>query len=90
MLVNNDVVKFFFDIVKGDMFFVINICIGYGGDICFDIFFKLLNYENVGEKVVFSGGEFQFNVDKDGNVVLLLGEVQSGLVDVVNEYNQKV
>ncbi len=42
------------------------------------------------EKVRLSGGEFQLNADKDGNVVSLSGEAQSGLVDAVNEYNQKV
>ncbi|MBR7420706.1 DUF945 family protein, partial [Klebsiella quasipneumoniae] len=55
-----------------------------------DISLKPLNYENAGEKVAFSGGEFQLNADKDGNVVSLSGEAQSGLVDAVNEYNQKV
>ncbi|ECY4332807.1 DUF945 domain-containing protein, partial [Salmonella enterica subsp. enterica serovar Weltevreden] len=45
---------------------------------------------NAGEKVAFSGGELQLNADKDGNVVSLSGEAQSGLVDAVNEYNQKV
>ncbi|MBZ3672596.1 hypothetical protein JT305_17300 [Salmonella enterica subsp. enterica serovar Senftenberg] len=39
---------------------------------------KPLNYENAGEKVAFSGGEFQLNADKDGNVVSLSGEAQSG------------
>lgn len=89
-LVNNDAAKPLFDIAKGDTPFVINTRIGYGGDTRSDISLKPLNYENAGEKVAFSGGEFQLNADKDGNVVSLSGEAQSGLVDAVNEYNQKV
>ncbi|ECI7560452.1 DUF945 domain-containing protein [Salmonella enterica subsp. enterica] len=89
-LVNNDAAKPLFDIAKGDAPFVINTRIGYGGDTRSDISLKPLNYENAGEKVAFSGGEFQLNADKDGNVVSLSGEAQSGLVDAVNEYNQKV
>lgn len=89
-LVNNDAANPLFDIAKGDTPFVINTRIGYGGDTRSDISLKPLNYENAGEKVAFSGGEFQLNADKDGNVVSLSGEAQSGLVDAVNEYNQKV
>ncbi|EAM6530669.1 DUF945 domain-containing protein [Salmonella enterica] len=89
-LVNNDAAKPLFDIAKGDAPFVINTRIGYGGDTRSDISLNPLNYENAGEKVAFSGGEFQLNADKDGNVVSLSGEAQSGLVDAVNEYNQKV
>ncbi len=47
------------DIAKGDAPFVINTRIGYGGDTRSDISLKPLNYENAGEKVAFSGGEFQ-------------------------------
>lgn len=45
MLVNNEVSKLLFDMVKGETFFEINLCIGYSGDFSFDILFKLLNYE---------------------------------------------
>ncbi|BCL48343.1 MULTISPECIES: YdgA family protein [Citrobacter] len=89
-LVNNDVTRPLFDIAKGETPVEINSRIGYGGDTRSDISLKPLNYENNGEKVAFSGGEFQLNADKDGNVVSLSGEAQSGLVDAVNEYNQKV
>jgi uncharacterized protein YdgA (DUF945 family) len=51
---------------------------------------KALNYENGNEKVAFSGGHFQLDADRDGNVFTLTGEAQSGLVNAVNEYDQKV
>jgi uncharacterized protein YdgA (DUF945 family) len=40
--------------------------------------------------VAFSGGHFQLDADRDGNVFSLTGEAQSGLVNAVNEYDQKV
>ncbi len=42
------------------------------------------------KKVAFSGGEFQLNADRDGKAISLSGEAQSGRIDAVNEYNQKV
>ncbi|ENC1171577.1 YdgA family protein, partial [Escherichia coli] len=51
---------------------------------------KPLNYEQKDEKVAFSGGEFQLNADRDGKAISLSGEAQSGRIDAVNEYNQKV
>ncbi|MGP8847728.1 DUF945 family protein, partial [Enterobacter hormaechei] len=51
---------------------------------------KPLNYEKGDEKVAFSGGEFQFTADKEGNAVSLTGNAQSGVVNAVNEYDQKV
>lgn len=89
-LVNNDVTKPLFDIAKGETPFIINSRIGYSGDTRSDLSLKPLNYENGDEKVAFSGGEFQFTADKDGNAVSLTGDAQSGLVNAVNEYNQKV
>ncbi|WP_336220440.1 YdgA family protein [Citrobacter amalonaticus] len=89
-LVNNDVSKPLFDIAKGETPFEINSRIGYSGDTRSVMSLKPLNYEKDAEKVAFSGGEFIFNADKEGKVVSLSGEAQSGLVDAVNEYNQKV
>lgn len=89
-LVNNDAAKALFDIAKSDEPFVINTRIGYGGDTHSDISLNPLTYENASEKVSFSGWEFQLNTDKDGNEVSLSGKAQSGLVDAVNKYNQKV
>ncbi|HFZ8993581.1 TPA: YdgA family protein [Citrobacter freundii] len=88
--VNNEVTKPLFDIAKGETPFEINSRIGYGGDTRSAISLKPLNYQNADEKVAFSGGEFQLNADEKGNVVSLSGEAESGLVDAVNEYNQKV
>lgn len=89
-LVNNDVSKPLFDIAKGETPFVVNSRIGYGGDSRSAISLKPLNYEKDTRKVAFSGGEFELNADKNGNVVSLSGEAQSGLLDTVNEYNQRV
>lgn len=89
-LVNNDVTKPLFDIAKGETPFVIDTRISYGGDTHSAINVKPLNYEKDAEKVAFSGGDFELSADRDGNVVSLTGEAESGLVNAVNEYNQKV
>jgi len=89
-LVNNNVSKPLFDMSKGESPFVVDTRIGYGGDTRSDIALKPLNYEKEGEKVAFSGGNFQLSADRDGNEVSLTGEAESGLVDAVNEYGQKV
>lgn len=89
-LVNNDVSKPLFDIAKGETPFEINSRIGYSGDTRSVMSLQPLNYEKDAEKVAFSGGEFIFSADKEGKVVSLSGEAQSGLVNAVNEYNQKV
>lgn len=89
-LVNNDVSKPLFDMAKGESPVEVNTRIGYGGDTGSHIAFKPLSYENEGEKVAFSGGEFQLDADKDGNAISLKGEAQSGLVNTVNEYGQHV
>ncbi|MEB4675374.1 YdgA family protein [Enterobacteriaceae bacterium G50] len=89
-LVNNDVTKPLFDIAKGETPFVIDTRISYSGDTHSAINLKPLNYEKDAEKVAFSGGDFELSADRDGNVVSLTGEAESGLVNAVNEYNQKV
>ncbi|SFT62307.1 Uncharacterized conserved protein YdgA, DUF945 family [Kosakonia arachidis] len=89
-LVNNDVTKALFDIAKGESPFYADTRIGYSGDTRSDITLRPLSSEKEGEKVAFSGGQFRFSVDKDGNALTLSGEAQSGLVDAVNEYGQRV
>jgi len=89
-VVNNDVSKPLFDMAKGETPVEINSRIGYGGDTQSSISLNPLNYDNEGEKVAFSGGEFVLSADKDGNEVSLSGEAQSGLIDAVNEYGQRV
>jgi uncharacterized protein YdgA (DUF945 family) len=90
VLVNNDITKPLFDIAKNTSPFEIDTRIGYAGDTSSNIVLKALNYENGNEKVAFSGGHFQLDADRDGNVFTLTGEAQSGLVNAVNEYDQKV
>ncbi len=89
-LVNNDVTKALFDVAKGESPFIAETRIGYSGDTRSDITLRPLNSEKDGEKVAFSGGQFRFSADKDGNALSLSGEAQSGLVDTVNEYGQRV
>jgi Uncharacterized protein conserved in bacteria len=90
VLVKNDVTKQLFDIAKDTSPFEIETRISYSGDTSSDIALKALNYENGTDKVAFSGGHFQLDADRDGKNVSLSGEAQSGLVNAVNEYDQKV
>ncbi|MCE9993477.1 YdgA family protein [Enterobacter asburiae] len=90
VLVKNDVTKQLFDIAKDTSPFEIETRISYSGDTSSDIALKALNYENGTDKVAFSGGHFQLDADRDAKNVSLSGEAQSGLVNAVNEYDQKV
>ncbi|MEO3739105.1 YdgA family protein [Kosakonia oryzendophytica] len=89
-LVNNDVTKALFEIAKGESPFTADTRIGYSGDTRSDISLRPLNSEKDGETVAFSGGEFRLTADKDGNAISLSGSAESGLVNAVNEYGQKV
>lgn len=89
-LVNNEASKPLFDLAKNESPFVIDTRISYAGDTSSDIALKALNYENGDEKVAFSGGDFKLDADRDGKVFSLTGSAESGLVNAVNEYNQKV
>ncbi|MEJ8325842.1 MULTISPECIES: YdgA family protein [Kosakonia] len=89
-LVNNDVTKGLFDIAKGQAPFSADTRIGYSGDTRTDVTLSPLNSEKDGDKVAFSGGHFRFSADSKGNALSLSGEAESGLVDTVNEYGQKV
>lgn len=90
VLVNNEVTKPLFDMAKNTSPFEINTRISYAGDTRSDIDLKALNYEKGTDKVAFSGGNFQLDADRDGKNVSLTGDAESGLVNSVNEYNQKV
>lgn len=89
-LANNEAAKPIFDIAKGQSPFEANTRISYSGDSHSDIDLKALNYDKEGEKVAFSGGDFQLSADKEGKVLSLTGDAESGLIDSVNEYNQRV
>ncbi|MCI1898721.1 MAG: YdgA family protein [Enterobacter sp.] len=89
-LVNNDATKPLFDLAKNESPFVIDTRISYAGDTSSDIALKALNYEKGDEKVAFSGGNFKVDADRDGKVISLTGSAESGLVNAVNEYDQKV
>ena len=90
VLVNNDVVKPLFDMAKGQSPFDINTRISYNGDTHSDINLKPLNYQNETDKVAFSGGDFVLKADNQGSLVSLTGEADSGQINAVNEYDQKV
>ncbi|MNE48351.1 hypothetical protein D3C80_1428080 [compost metagenome] len=89
-LVNNEASKPLFDLAKNEPPFVIDTRISYAGDTRSDIALKALNYEKGDEKVAFSGGNFQLDADREGNEFSLSGSAESGLVNAVNEYDQKV
>ncbi|MCS2171294.1 YdgA family protein [Scandinavium sp. TWS1a] len=89
-LVNNEASKQLFELAKGQSPFDISTRISYAGDTRSDISLKPLNYEKGEEKVAFSGGEFQLDADRDGNAFALNGDMESGVINAVNEYNQKV
>lgn len=88
--VNNATTKPLFDIAKGDAFVRAQTRVGYSGDTSTDFNFSALNYESPTEKVAFSGGDFTLDVDNEGNVFTLKGKAESGLINAVNEYNQRV
>lgn len=89
-LANNEVTKPLFDIAKGESAFVADTRIAYDGATRTDLTLRPLNSEQPNAKVAFSGGEFRIDADKDGNTVSVNGEIESALVDAVNEYGQKV
>jgi uncharacterized protein YdgA (DUF945 family) len=90
VLVNNEVTKPLFELANNQSPFEINTRISYAGGTHSDIALKALNYEKGNDKVAFSGGHFQLEADRDGKNVSLTGEAESGLVNAVNEYDQKV
>ncbi|TLV23049.1 DUF945 domain-containing protein [Klebsiella indica] len=89
-LVNNDTSKALFNIAKGDTPFTIDTRIAWNGDNQSAIVLKPLDYTNGEEKVTFSGGQFQLDADREGKTISLTGEADSGQINAVNEYNQKV
>lgn len=90
VLVNNDASKPLFELAKGQSPFTVLTRISYDGDTRSDITLQPLNYENGDEKVAFSGGNFVLDADHKGDVFALNGEAQSGVINAMNEYNQRV
>lgn len=89
-LVKNETTQPLFDLAKNESPMVIDTRISYAGDTRSDIALKALNYEKGDEKVTFSGGNFTLDADREGNVFSLTGNAESGLINAVNEYGQKV
>lgn len=89
-LANNDVSKPLFDAAKGKSPFSAETRVGYSAATDTTMTLAPLNYEAEGEKVVFSGGTMRLKADREGKELALSGEMQSGLVDTLNEYNQRV
>lgn len=90
VLVNTEASKPLFDLAKGQSPFEVSTRISYNGDTRSGITLKPLNFEDGTDKVTFSGGQFEVNADQQGNVFSVSGEAQSGQINAVNEYNQKV
>ena len=89
-LVKSDISKQLFALAKDKSPFEITTRIGYSGATSSDIQLNPLNYESGDDKIAFSGGEFTLDADKDGNALSLSGSAKDGLLNVVNEYGQKV
>ena len=89
-LVNNELSKPLFDAAKGKSPFSAKTRVGYSAATDTLITLVPINHEADGEKVAFSGGTIQLKADREGKNVTLNGEMQSGLIDALNEYNQHV
>ncbi|MCO5784529.1 YdgA family protein [Citrobacter meridianamericanus] len=89
-LVNNDFTRRVFDLAKDKTPVVIDTRISYAGDTRSDFTLKPLDYGKGDEKMTFSGGNFRLNTDRGGKALSLIGDVQSGLVNTVNKYGQRV
>lgn len=89
-LEKSDLSKQLFALAKDKSPFEITTRIGYSGATSSDIQLNPLSYESGDDKIAFSGGEFTLDADKDGNALSLSGGAKDGLLNVVNEYGQKV
>lgn len=89
-LVNNELSKPLFDAAKGQSPFSALTRVGYSGATDTKIALQPLNYEADGEKIVLSAGTIEINATGDGKTLGLSGEMQSALIETLNEYNQHV
>lgn len=89
-LANNATTKALFDHTKGQSLFTADTRVGYSGATATDITLVPVNYQQEQDKIAFSGGEFTVAVDGDSNEMSLKGNIDSALIDSVNEYGQRV
>ena len=89
-LVNNAVSKPLFDAAKGKSPFSAQTRVGYSAATDTRITLAPLDYAAEGEKLVFSGGTIQLKADREGKALALNGEIESGQLDTLNDYNQRV
>lgn len=89
-LVKSNTSEQLFELAKGKSPFEVTTRINYSGATNSDIVLNPLNYEKENDKIAFNGGDFEFNADADGNVLSLTGSAGSGLLNVMNQYGQKV
>src|SRR5690606_26466524 len=89
-LANNETTKALFDTTKGKSLFTADTRVGYSGATATDITLVPVNYQKETDKIAFSGGEFSIDVDGKGSDMSLTGQIDSALIDSVNEYGQRV
>lgn len=89
-LVNNDVSKPLFEMAKGGTPLLVNTRVSYGGATASDIKLSALNYDKQPTKIVFSGGQFNADIDDKGDAISVSGDVSSALVASVNQYGQHI
>ncbi|VEB98187.1 Bacterial protein of uncharacterised function (DUF945) [Cedecea lapagei] len=89
-LVNNDATKQLFVLTKDKPLINVETRVGYGGATSSDIVLAAIDANEGENKLSFSGGKFTADVDGAGNEISLSGEADSGLINTVNEYGQRV
>lgn len=89
-LANNETTKALFETTKGKSLFTADTRVGYSGATATDITLVPVNYQKETDKIAFSGGEFSIDVDGKGSDMSLTGQIDSALIDSVNEYGQRV
>ena len=89
-LVKSDLSQQLFELTHGKSPFEITTRIAYSGATDSDIVLNPLSYEKDSDKIAFDGGKFVFTADKDGNAMTLSGGAEKGVMNVVNQYGQKV
>lgn len=89
-LVNNEVTKPLFDFAQGKPPFSARTRVGYSGATDTDVTLQPMSYDANNEKVAFSGGQVQLSSERGGELLTLSAEAKSAVIEVINEYNQRV
>lgn len=89
-LVNNDTTKHLFTLTKDKQPVSVETRVGYSGATSSDIELAAIDATEGENKISFSGGKLTADVDGSGNEIAISGTADSGLLNTVNEYGQRV